>query len=160
MIYKNQYNSPLGKIILHSDGESLLGVWFENQKYFPSNSTPTIDKDLPIFDDAKKWFDTYFSREIPTFTPKLNMENLSPFRKQVLEILQNIPYGTTTTYGEIAKKIGVTQMSPQAVGGAVSHNPFAIIIPCHRVVGVGGSLTGYAGGMDRKIQLLELEKGN
>ncbi|GFI62277.1 methylated-DNA--protein-cysteine methyltransferase [Clostridiales bacterium] len=115
---------------------------------------------LPIFNQAQKWLDIYFTGKNPDFTPSLNMKTTA-FRKAVWEILLTIPYGQTMTYGEIASKIakqsGLTRMSAQAVGGAVAHNSISLIIPCHRVVGTNGSLTGYAGGINKKIQLLELE---
>ena len=156
------YTSPLGNITLASNGESLTGLWFDGQKYFGD----TLGKEftecsLPIFTETVKWLDTYFGGKIPDFTPSISL-NTTPFRKAVYDILLTIPYGQTMTYGEIArilaKQNGVERMSSQAVGGAVGHNPVSIIIPCHRVVGTDGSMTGYAGGLDRKIELLKLEK--
>lgn len=156
------YTSPLGNITLASNGESLTGLWFDGQKYFGD----TLGKEftecsLPIFTETVKWLDTYFGGKIPDFTPSISL-NTTPFRKAVYDILLTIPYGQTMTYGEIArilaKQNGVERMSAQAVGGAVGHNPVSIIIPCHRVVGTDGSMTGYAGGLDRKIELLKLEK--
>lgn len=164
MNYTCTYNSPLGGITLASDGECLIGLWFDGQKYFAD----TLDKDyiakeLPIFEQTKRWLDIYFSGQEPDFIPPLAM-NTTPFRKAVWEIMLTIPYGKTMTYGEIASKIaaqkGIATMSAQAVGGAVGHNSISLIIPCHRVVGTNGSLTGYAGGIDKKIQLLELEKAD
>lgn len=162
MTYLYDYNSPLGKITMASDGEALIGLWFEGQKYFKASVKGECKKkSLPIFDEAIKWLDTYFSGNEPDFTPKLLVTG-TPFRKAVAEIMLTIPYGKTMTYGEIAKKIakinGTEKMSAQAVGGAVGHNSISIIIPCHRVVGTNGSLTGYAGGTERKIELLKLEK--
>ena len=159
-IYK--YNSPLGSIILASNGESLTGLWFDGQKYFPHKLiSESTEAELPIFTRTCNWLDIYFSGNIPDFTPSIYL-NTTPFRKAVYDILLTIPYGQTMTYGEIAniiaKQNGVERMSAQAVGGAVGHNPVSIIIPCHRVVGADGSLTGYAGGLDRKIELLKLEK--
>lgn len=162
MTYFYDYNSPLGKITMASDGEALIGLWFEGQKYFKASIKGEGEKkSLPIFDETIKWLDIYFSGKEPDFTPKLLVTG-TPFRKAVAEIMLTIPYGKTMTYGEIAKKIakinGTEKMSAQAVGGAVGHNSISIIIPCHRVVGTNGSLTGYAGGTERKIELLKLEK--
>ena len=154
MIYTYKYKSPLGHILLAADEVGITGLWFEGQKYF-GNTLP--DKHIPqeteILTEAKKWLDVYFSGEEPKFTPE---ENIS-----VNKILLQIPYGQTITYGEIARKMAemknVSRMSAQAVGGAVGHNEISIIIPCHRVIGTNGSLTGYAGGIDKKLSLLELE---
>ena len=145
-----------------SDGEALIGLWFEGQKYFKASINGECEKkSLPIFDKTIKWLDIYFSGKKPDFAPKLLITG-TPFRKAVAEIMLTIPYGKTMTYGEIAQKIaeqgGLLKMSAQAVGGAVGHNSISIIIPCHRVVGANGSLTGYAGGTERKIELLKLEK--
>ena len=162
MDYIYHYHSPLGVITLASDGESLTGLWFDRQKHFPHNLiSETPETKLPIFTQAIYWLDTYFSGKVPNFTPNIHL-NTTPFRKAVYEILLTIPYGQTMTYSEIANIIadqkGIERISAQAVGGAVGHNPISIIIPCHRVVGTDGSLTGYAGGIDRKIELLKLEK--
>ena len=162
MIYTYRYASQLGNITLASDGESLIGLWFDEQKYFPHKLiSESIESELPIFKQTVKWLDIYFSGRILDFTPSISL-NTTPFRKAVYDILLTIPYGQTMTYGEIARILaeqkGVERMSAQAVGGAVGHNPVSIIIPCHRVVGADGSLTGYAGGLDRKIELLKLEK--
>ena len=164
MICTYKYNSPLGGITLAANNEGLTGLWFDGQKYFGDN-LPAVceEKMLPVFEDAKRWLDLYFQGKDPGFTPPLSMET-SPFRKRVWEIMLTIPYGKTMTYGEIAQQIaaerGLSQMSAQAVGGAVGHNSISLIIPCHRVVGTNGSLTGYAGGVDRKIKLLTLEKAD
>ena len=162
MVYKHHYTSQLGVITLASDGESLTGLWFDRQKHFPHKLiSESTEAELPIFTQTIKWLDTYFSGKAPDFTPPLSL-NTTPFRKAVYEILLSIPYGQTMTYGEIAniiaKQKGVERMSAQAVGGAVGHNTVSIIIPCHRIVGTDGSLTGYAGGLDKKIKLLKLEK--
>ena len=162
MIYTYHYTSPLGSITLASDGKSLTGLWFDEQKYFPHKLiSESIETELPIFKQTVKWLDIYFSGRIPDFTPPISL-NTTPFRKAVYDILLTIPYGQTMTYGEIANIIaeqnGLERMSAQAVGCAVGRNPISIIIPCHRVVGADGSLTGYAGGLDRKIELLKLEK--
>lgn len=161
MQYITHYQSPLGGITISSDGTSLTGLWFDGQKYFASTlGADYKEKDLPVFTEAKRWLDIYFSGKEPDFTPPLAL-NGSAFRMAVWQILQSIPYGQTITYGDIARQLaaqqGKTKMSAQAVGGAVGHNPISIIVPCHRVVGAGGSLTGYAGGIDKKVQLLELE---
>lgn len=163
MTYIDRYHSPLGDITLASNGEALTGLWFEGQKYFGDTlSSQQEEKELPIFEETKRWLDIYFQGKTPDFTPPLLLET-TPFRRAVGEIMLSIPYGQTMTYGEIAERIatqrGISKMSAQAVGGAVGHNSISIIIPCHRVVGTNGSLTGYAGGIDKKIKLLRLEKG-
>ncbi len=161
MIHTCTYPSPLGNMLLAADEVGLTGLWFEGQKYF-ANTLPeeTVAQEIPVLAQAKKWLDVYFSGKKPDFTPPLHPAG-SPFRQAVWQILLQIPYGQTMTYGEIAKKLAQMQnashMSAQAVGGAVGHNEVSIIIPCHRVVGTNGSLTGYAGGMEKKIALLELE---
>ncbi len=164
MNYIHNYRSPLGGITLASDGEALTGLWFDGQKYFGDTlSKNNSQKGLPIFEQSERWLDIYFSGKAPDFTPLLSMET-TLFRKAVWEIMLTIPFGQTMTYKEIADKIaqmkGLSRMSAQAVGGAVGHNSISLIIPCHRVVGTNGSLTGYAGGIDRKMQLLALEKVN
>ncbi|MBO5571116.1 MAG: methylated-DNA--[protein]-cysteine S-methyltransferase [Ruminococcus sp.] len=162
MIYTYLYTSPLGSITLASNGESLTGLWFDGQKFFPHKLiSESLESVLPIFTQTCNWLDIYFSGRNPVSTPPIIL-NTTPFRKAVCDIMLTIPYGQTMTYGEIAniiaKQNGVERMSAQAVGGAVGHNPVSIIIPCHRVVGADGSLTGYAGGLDKKIELLKLEK--
>lgn len=143
-----------------SDSRSLIGLWFESQNIIKKNFD-TQQKDLPIFDDTKDWLDLYFSGKKPNFTPTIRLQG-TEFRLLVWEILKQIPYGETTTYGEIAKEIaklrGLQQISAQAVGCAVGHNPVSIIIPCHRVIGKNGDLTGYAGGLEIKQFLLNCEK--
>lgn len=157
-----EYNSPLGMITVASDGDYITGLWFNGQRHF-GNALPenTEEKALPIFEDASRWLDIYFSGEEPDFLPPLRYDS-TPFRKSVCNIMLKIPYGKTTTYGaiaeEIAKENGIEKMSAQAVGGAVGHNPISLMIPCHRVVGTSGSLTGYGGGIQRKVKLLQLEK--
>ena len=155
------YDSPLGKITLDSDGEALTGLWFDGQKHFAETlATRHEEKLLPIFRQAIRWLDIYFSGKAPDFTPPLKMRT-TPFRRTVWEIMLTIPFGKTMSYGEIARGIAqrhhLKQMSAQAVGNAVSHNSIALIIPCHRVIGADGSLTGYAGGLERKRTLLALE---
>lgn len=159
MIYKTEYNSPIGKLTFASDGNNLIGLWIEGQKYFASTvKTEMVEKnELPIFQETKNWLDRYFRGEKPAISELLLAPEGSEFRQKVWKILCEIPYGEVTTYGDIAKKLGVSRMSAQAVGGAVGHNPISIIIPCHRVVGSNSRLTGYAGGLDLKIKLLEHE---
>jgi len=157
MYYSTTHPSPVGLITLASDGDSLVGLWLEGQKYH-GQSIPEamIEKsDQPIFDQTKQWLDRYFAGDKPAILELPLAPIGSAFRQSVWDILCEIPYGEVITYGEIAKKLGVN--SGQAVGGAVGHNPISIIIPCHRVVGTNGSLTGYAGGVQTKIRLLELE---
>ncbi len=162
MIHTTYYDSPLGKILLASDEEGLIGLWFENQKYYADVlGSETVQEKNDILRETEKWLNIYFSGREPEFTPPLHMIG-SAFRKSVWEILLTIPYGQTMTYGDIAKQLaaqnGWKRMSAQAVGGAVGHNSISLIIPCHRVVGSNGSLTGYAGGIDKKVKLLTLEK--
>ena len=162
MTFIQHYDSPLGGILLAADEIGLTGLWFDGQKYFARGlSSEQEERELPVLLEAKRWLDIYFSGKEPDFTPPLHPIG-SAFRQSVWEILLQIPYGKTTTYGEIARqlseKMGLSRMSAQAVGGAVGHNKIAIIIPCHRVVGTNGSLTGYAGGIDKKGKLLELEQ--
>ncbi len=162
MDYITHYISPLGGITISSDGEAIVGLWFDGQKHYAE----ILDKkheeqdDLPIFDETRRWLNTYFEGKVPSFTPPIKMRT-TEFRRQVWEILMRIPFGNTMTYGEIAKLIasmnGLKSMSAQAVGGAVGHNAISLIIPCHRVIGSDGSLTGYAGGIERKKSLLEME---
>lgn len=157
MYYSTNYSSPLGEMLFVGDGESICGIWFCGQKYFKNNIDETTKRDdLAIFKKLTKWFDDYFSGLNPAIDFKLNPQG-SEFRQKVWKILREIPYGETLTYGEIASKISPT-MSAQAVGGAVGHNPISILIPCHRVLGANGKLTGYAGGLDRKVELLKLEQ--
>ena len=158
MTYIQHYNSPLGDILLAADEIGLTGVWLDSQKYFAGTlPQELIECETPVLAEAKRWFDAYFSGREPDFTPPLHPTG-SAFRHAVWDILLQIPYGQTTTYGAIARQLaGTGRMSAQAVGGAVGHNPISIIVPCHRVVGTDGSLTGYAGGLAKKIALLELE---
>lgn len=161
MIYTSKYASPLGGILLAADEVGLRGLWFDGQKYFARDlPDERTERETPVLSEVKRWLDLYFGGQEPDFLPPLHPVG-TPFRQAVWEILLRIPYGKTVTYGEISKqlaeKMGLERMSAQAVGGAVGHNEISIIIPCHRVVGSNGSLTGYAGGIDRKIKLLELE---
>lgn len=154
--------SPVGELTLSSDGQNLTGLWLEGQKYHGA----TLDKltqghMLPVFELTKKWLDIYFSGKQPDFSVPLAPKG-SEFRQAVWNKLCEIPYGSVVTYGSIAKQINNSRSghktSARAIGGAVGHNPISILIPCHRVIGVNGNLTGYAGGINRKIQLLELER--
>ena len=161
MHYTTFYESPIGRMLLAADDTGLTGLWFEGQKYFARClDRESEEKELPVFAEAKRWLDIYFSGKEPDFTPPLHFIG-TDFQKEVWEILCAIPYGQTMTYGaiadQIAKKRGLSRMSAQAVGGAVGHNNLSIIVPCHRVVGSDGSLTGYAGGIERKTFLLNLE---
>ena len=159
MINTQHYASPLGDILIAADEDGLVGLWLDSQKYFGGAlpQEPT-ECETPPLAEAKRWLDIYFSGREPDFTPPLHPVG-SPFRQAVWQILLQIPYGKTTAYGEIARQMaGNARMSAQAVGGAVGHNPISIIVPCHRVVGSNGSLTGYAGGLAKKIALLELER--
>ncbi len=159
MDYTAHYDSPLGGITLASDGEALTGLWFDGQKHFASTlSAEHEERALPVFDETARWLDRYFRGDIPERTPKLRLRG-TPFRRRVWEYLLTIPYGRTVSYGQIAAAIGGGRpASARAVGGAVAHNPVSLIVPCHRVVGADGSLTGYAGGTDRKLRLLETER--
>ena len=163
MKYIDYYTSPLGNITIASDGQSIIGLWFDGQKYDRQilEGEEVEEKSLPVFSQTKTWLDVYFSGREPDFTPPLSILG-SAFQKLVDEIMVQIPYGKTMSYGEIAKEIeyrfpGKT-VSAQAVGGAVGHNNISLIVPCHRVIGADGSLTGYAGGIDKKEKLLQIEK--
>ena len=163
MYYMTKYPSPVGQITLACDGDNLVGLWLAGQKYYGGtiSDVMTEKSGLPIFDTAKKWLDRYFNGEKPAVSELPLAPIGGEFRQSVWKILCEIPYGEVTTYGDIAKKMAEKMkresMSSQAVGGAVGHNPISIIIPCHRVVGANGSLTGYAGGVATKAMLLELE---
>lgn len=181
MLNTHYYNSPLGKLTLASNGVALVGLWFDGQKYFGDmldkkarefeilcfgstnleSSAKSKNHSTEVFAQTCKWLDEYFSAKIPVFTPPLAICT-SAFRKSVWEILLNIPYGKTMTYGEIAQILArqrsKAKMSARAVGTGVGHNPIALIIPCHRVIGSNNSLTGYAAGVDRKEYLLKLER--
>lgn len=166
MIYTTHYKSDLGDILLASKDNKLIGLWIEGQKYYLSNLKEQIQENSKddILIKTKQWLDKYFNGENPGID-ELDLEPIgSEFRQMVWKILCTIPYGEVTTYNDIAKEIakqkGIERMSAQAVGGAVGHNPISIIIPCHRVVGTNGSLTGYAGGIDKKVYLLKREKVN
>lgn len=166
MVYKWKYKTPNGfsDMIMNSDGEYLTGLCFEKSMDEQKHILNCEEKNLPIFQETCKWLDIYFSGIEPDFIPKFKIEALTPFRKEVQEIMLKIPYGQTITYNDIAKEIaskkGIKRMSAQAVGGAVGWNPICIIIPCHRVVGSNGSLTGYGGGIKNKVALLTLEQND
>ena len=150
-----RYESPLGSLLLAADQTGLTGLWVVGQKYFPSFSDGDFfENETPVLTEAKHWLSLYFSGKEPDFLPPLHPQG-SSFRQAVWNVLLTIPRGQTMTYGEIARRLNVR--SAQAVGGAVGHNPISILIPCHRVVGSDGSLTGYAGGLARKEWLLHLE---
>ena len=153
MTFTQHYDSPLGSILLTADEMGLTGLWFDGQKHFardlPAQHT---EQDTPVLLEAKRWLDIYFAGGQPDFTPPLHLIG-SDFRRRVWKRLLEIPYGQMTTYGALLGG----GMSAQAVGGAVGHNPISIIVPCHRVIGANGSLTGYAGGIDKKTALLTLE---
>ncbi len=158
-----RYTSPLGEMILASDGEALTGLWFEGRKPPLDLSQAREAKEaLPVFARTVRWLDCYFSGSAPDFTPPLRPEGTA-FRKAVWALLLEIPYGQTVSYGVLAQRLaeqrGVSRISARAVGGAVGRNPIWLIVPCHRVVGADGGLTGYAGGLERKRRLLALERG-
>ena len=164
MQYISHYPSPIGNMLLAADEMGLTGLWFEGQKYFALDlDKEHEEKEIFLFEKVKQWLDIYFSGREPDFTIPLHFTG-TVFQKEVWEILCTIPYGHTMTYGEIAKQIaarkGLPHMSAQAIGGAVGHNRISIIVPCHRVVGADGGLTGYAGGIEKKAKLLKLEKAN
>lgn len=161
MNYIQYYDSPLGRILLSSDGDGLSGLWFAGQKYYAAGMNRDFCESGDRFTaSASEWLDIYFSGKEPDFIPALSLHG-SDFRKEVWNILLSIPYGRTATYAEIAKSVaevrGTDKYSARAAGGAVGHNPVSVIVPCHRVIGSDGSLTGYAGGIEKKIALLKLE---
>lgn len=164
MIYTAQYDSLVGKLILASTEDQLIGLWLEGQKYFQASikDEMTEECDLPVLQRTRTWLDAYFNGERPNLADLPLAPRGSAFRQEVWKILCTIPYGQVITYGDIAKemakRLDKQSMSAQAVGGAVGHNPISIIIPCHRVIGSTGSLTGYAGGIDKKIALLKHEE--
>lgn len=162
MTFTQNFHSPLGEILLSADETGLTGLWFEGAKYYADHLPAACsEQKTAVLTETKRWLDIYFAGRDPDFLPPLHPTG-SAFRQSVWRLLLQIPYGKTTTYGEIARQLagrnGRHQMSAQAVGGAVGHNEISIIIPCHRVVGTNGSLTGYAGGIDRKVKLLEIEQ--
>ena len=156
-----QTPAPFSDMVMNSDGDCLTGLWFEGSKDASKHDPDGETKDLPIFCETCRWLDLYFGGNVPDFTPPYKIQNLTPFRGEVSQIMTTIPYGSTLTYNDIAKLIakrrGMAKMSAQAVGGAVGWNPICLIIPCHRVIGANGNLTGYGGGLQNKIELLKLE---
>lgn len=162
MKYLARYASPVGEIVMASDGDNLIGLWFDGQKHFLEaiKGEETKEKELPVFRTTREWLNVYFSGKAPGFVPMLKVGG-SAFQRAVCEVMSGVPYGETTTYGAVARAVAngaeTGRASARAVGGAVGRNPISIIIPCHRVVGSDGSLTGYAGGLDRKIWLLKHE---
>ncbi len=161
MPYLCRYDSPLGPMLLAADEAGVTGAWFEGQKHFAARLGPgSAEGDSPALAGARRWLDLYFAGREPDFMPPLHLTGTA-FQLAVWELLRAIPYGQTTTYGTLARRLaarqGLDRMSAQAVGGAVGRNPVSILVPCHRVVGADGSLTGYAGGLDRKRALLRLE---
>ena len=164
MIYTQHYESPLGGILLAADETGLTGLWFDGEKYYADNLAAEHEaRDTQALGAAKRWLDVYFAGKEPDFLPPLHPIG-SAFRQEVWQLLLVIPYGQTTTYGALARRLaerrGLRHMSAQAVGGAVGHNEISILIPCHRVVGTSGSLAGYAGGIDKKLSLLRLEQAD
>lgn len=163
MPYTSLYITPpsFDNLLLASDGDLLTGLHFIGSQKEGEESQEGELSDLPVFQETRRWLDIYFSGHQPDFTPRYKLDNVTPFRQDVSEIMCTIPFGETMTYGEIATQIaqrhGLNKMSAQAVGGAVGWNPICLIIPCHRVMGVGGQLTGYGGGINNKIALLRLE---
>lgn len=161
MTYTQTYSSPLGEVLLSADDMGLSGLWFVGQRYFartlPSGAVP---RETPVLTASKRWLDCYFSGKRPDFLPPLHLIG-TDFQQAVWNLLLEIPYGQTVTYGALARtlaqQLGKPAMSAQAVGAAVGRNPVSVIVPCHRVVGADGNLTGYAGGVERKLQLLQLE---
>lgn len=156
-----KYQSPLDEITIASNDSAITGLWFARQKHFDTElGENNANSDLPIFAKAIRWLDMYFAGKNPGEIPPIQLDG-TPFQLEVWRILQTIPYGERTTYGEIAKNIakkrGIAKMSARAVGGAVGRNPISIFVPCHRVVGSNGKLTGYASGIEKKIKLLKLE---
>ena len=166
MIYKYKYQTEneFSNIVMNSDGKYLTGLWFEGSRDIKKHEINCEEKELPIFKETSKWLDIYFSGKEPNFIPAYKINHVTPFRKEVIDIINTIPFGKTLTYNDIAKMIAknrnIERMSSQAVGGAVGWNPICIIIPCHRVVGTNGSLTGYGGGIKNKVALLTLEKND
>lgn len=162
-VYTGIYQSAAGEILLSCDEEGLTGLEFRREGGVLRGAGEREGRKHPVLCETRRWLDLYFSGKEPGFVPPLHMTG-TPFRMQVWKLLLTIPYGKTTTYGELAKavagKMGLAGMSPQAVGGAVGHNRIWLIVPCHRVIGADGSLTGYAGGIDRKALLLKLEGWN
>jgi len=164
MIFKAIYRTPRGfsDMFMISDGDVLTGLHFVDSRKMVENRCDCTERDMPVFREARRWLDEYFSGREPGFTPPYRIDGLTPFRRDVIDEMFMIPFGETASYGDIAatiaKKRGLKKMSAQAVGGAVGWNPICIIIPCHRVVGANGALVGYGGGIKNKVALLEHER--
>ena len=160
MEYIRKAGTPLGPVTLASDGQALTGLWFDGQRYKREGLAPDAEeKDLPVFRETERWLDAYFSGRPPERTPPLKLKG-TPFQETVWEALRQIPYGETRTYGRLARLLAEQRgrpVSARAVGSAAGRNPVSLIVPCHRLIGADGSLTGYAGGRERKRKLLELE---
>lgn len=163
VFYRSRYVSPLGDMVIVCDNQSVKGIWFEDQKHYGSNYelSKISNEKNDVNDDVETWLDSFFLRKNPVITSLKLAPDVTEFQKEVLDILMEIPYGKLISYKEVADKISQRRKdgktSARAVGGAVGRNPISIIIPCHRVIGSDGSLTGYAGGIDRKIELLSIE---
>lgn len=160
MTCETTYMSPFGPMVMRSDGQYLTQLFFaDHADATVCGCTHTTISRLPVFEQTARWLDIYFNGHNPDFTPDYRMNHLTPFRRKVVDLMLQIPYGQTVTYNELAQTIaaGTSKMSAQAVGGAVGWNPICIVVPCHRVVGAHGNLTGYGGGIDNKVRLLELE---
>ena len=166
MTYRWKYKTPEGfdDLLMSSDGETLTGLWFEGSRDEGKQNPEACERLLPVFRESIAWLDAYFAGRPPETIPAVSMQNLTPFREAVLSILKEIPWGETVTYGAIAARLaqerGIRRMSAQAVGNAVGWNPVCIMIPCHRVIGADGSLTGYGGGLENKKQLLRHEQSS
>lgn len=163
MDYISYYQSPLGELLLACDEQGLVGVWFEGAKYYANHlSDEVMEENHPTLREARAWLDAYFAGQCLEQLPALSYRG-TDFQKQVWAVLQAVPYGQTVTYGQLAaavsERFGRSRVSARAVGGAVGRNPLSLFVPCHRVLGAGGQLTGYAGGLSRKEQLLALEAG-
>ena len=163
MVCKGKYKTPQGfdDMWMSSDGDVVTGLCFEGSRGQLKHRLDCAEGDMPVFREVRRWLDIYFSGQQPDFTPRYRMDNLTPFRREVVDAMLAIPFGETVTYGDIAaalaKRHGIEKMSAQAVGGAVGWNPICIIVPCHRVIGANGNLTGYGGGIMNKVRLLSLE---
>lgn len=165
MLYQQSYHSPLGELTLVSNETALVGLWFKGQKYYQATITGQSVQlqETPVLKQVTRWLDAYFLSKKPSPTEIPLFPQVTAFRRAVLAVLQEVPYGQTRTYGQIAQTLATRlhrrSLSAQAVGGAVGHNPIALLIPCHRIIGSTGKLTGYAAGLAKKAQLLELELG-
>ena len=158
MCFAAHYDTPIGGMTMASNGVALTALWFEGTRTTCHEDMTSATTALPVFDETRRWLDLYFAGEKPDFLPQLAPKG-TPFQLRVWDLLLTIPYGETVSYGDVARRISPT-MSAQAIGGAVGRNPIGIIIPCHRVIGADGSLTGYGGGLERKQWMLEMERKN